>query len=86
MVNGNKFLYDNLKPALMHMERDSNVIYYRQEILKDVIANKDISYDLFSMIDALDNEVKTNYSGIFEQSTSAVVSSSMYLLELTLKK
>ncbi|UKI50209.1 MAG: hypothetical protein L6U99_01750 [Clostridium sp.] len=38
------------------------------------------------MIDALDNEVKTNYSGIFEQSTSAVVSSSMYLLELTLKK
>ena len=86
MAKGNKFMYDNLKPILMNHETDESTILYRQEILKDIINNEEFSLDLFKLINELDSDIKTNYVGIINQSASAAVSSSMYLLELCLKK
>lgn len=86
MANGNKILYDYLKSLLFMFECSKEVIEYRQEILKDILDNKETTIEIFDIIDKLSYEITTHYMGIIELSPYAVVSSSIYLLELSLRK
>lgn len=82
MARGDRFLFDIAKAAVMTGEDDLDIIRYRQEILKDCLANPAVVRDIYRIpIEAIENKQR-RWLGIFSRSPSGILYSAVELLEM----
>lgn len=82
MSNNDKIIYQVCKYFLCNPESDINTILFRQEILKDVIKNKEVIRNIYSMTFSIKEEKIKRWLGIFGIKTpSNIVYNSRELLE-----
>ncbi|MGB9585787.1 MAG: MutS-related protein [Anaerolineales bacterium] len=82
MAKGDTFLYHVAKQALFTSLTDPQVIYYRQEILKDCLENQAIVRDLYQIpIKSIENK-HSQWLGIFSNYPGGILSSAVQFLEM----
>lgn len=82
MSLGDSFLFDIVKEAILTSIDDRESILYRQEIMKDCLNNPEVIREIYQIpIKSTDREHR-RWLGIFTHSPSAVLSSSVSLMEM----
>lgn len=80
MANGDKFLYGISKTALLSSLIDLDTLHYRQEILKDCLAHRDVIRAIYQLpLEAVENKHRS-WLGIFTRTPSGVLSSAVDLM------
>jgi len=82
MAQGDKFLYEVAKKAVLCSMSDLKAILYRQDVLKDCLKNPVIARDIYNIaVEAIDGERKV-YFGIFSKYPAAILRRSIEVLQL----
>jgi len=82
MSQGDNFLFEISKNAILSGLSDIDSILYRQEILKDCLKNASVVRELYQIpITAMDREQR-RWLGIFSHSSSGVLSSAVSLMQM----
>jgi hypothetical protein len=82
MALGDKYLYEVASKAVLQSLRDGDEIKYRQDILRDVIANPTIVRFLYQLTIESGEKEKKTYIGIMGRSPGAVLSRSVEVLQI----
>ncbi len=82
MAQGDKFLFETARQALLTGVQDLEVLRYRQEVLKDCLKNPAAVRALYQIpIDSIQNKQR-HWLGIFSQYPAGVLSSAVEMLEM----
>jgi len=82
MSQGDNFLFEISKTAILSGLSDIDSILYRQEVLKDCLKNASVVRELYQIpITAMDREQR-RWLGIFSHSSSGVLSSAVSLMQM----
>lgn len=82
MANGDRFLQDMARAALLAPLADPARIVYRQQVLADCLANEDVVRQLYALaVEAL-AEGKKSFWGFWHGSPSSILSGSVSILEV----
>lgn len=82
MAQGDKFLLEVAKKAVLSSLKDQDTIIYRQNILKDCLKNSSIVRDIYAIaVESIENE-KKNYWGIFSDYPDAILRRSVEVLQM----
>ena len=82
MAQGDEFLFDVVKQALLSGLDDPDVIRYRQEILKDCLKHPDIVRQIYRIpLQSIENK-RSHWMGIFSTHPSGVLSGAREMLEM----
>ncbi len=80
MANGDKFLYGISKTALLNSQIDLDTLHYRQEILKDCLAHRDVIRAIYQLpLEGVENKHRS-WLGIFTRTPGGVLSSAVDLM------
>ncbi len=82
MSNGDEFIYEIAKVALLDTLREKEEIVYRQEVLKDCINNEQIVKDIYALTLKSIEKKHENLLGIFGRFPGSLLSSSVSLLDM----
>lgn len=83
MADGDNFLFETVKVALLSVLKDVDSILYRQNILKDCINNEPIVRDIYKLtIETITREKKILGWGLLRQSPSSLLYQSRNKLKL----
>lgn len=80
MAQGDKFLFDTCKSAVLSSLNSLEEIRYRQDILKDCLKNPAVIRELYQIPIESDENKHKRWLGIFTHSPSGVLSSSLDLM------
>jgi DNA mismatch repair ATPase MutS len=85
MSLGDEFLFDVIRKVIFcGLKNEPDTIIYRQEILKDAIANASVITAIYNLtLEAIENR-KNSWYGIFTKHPSSVLSGSVGLMEIYL--
>lgn len=73
--------------VLLEMVEDEETIIYRQDILKDFLSNKEYLIKLYSYVEEVCRIINNDFlCGIIDRSPSSILSTSIELLNVLLKK
>lgn len=82
MAREDRFLFDVAKEAILTGEGDLDTIRYRQEILKDCLANPAVVREIYRIpIEAIENKQR-RWLGIFSRSPSGILHGAVELLDM----
>ena len=82
MSSSDDFLYDVIEKVMLIGTIDINTIRYRQEILKDCLANADIIRLIYQIpIESMENK-KKHWLGIFTRSPSSILDGAVELMQM----
>jgi DNA mismatch repair ATPase MutS len=82
MANGDEFVFDIAKVAILSGTDDINTILYRQDILKDCLKNPSIIREIYQLpIEAKTNK-QNHWLGIFGYYPTGILSGSRRLMEM----
>jgi hypothetical protein len=82
MAQGDEFLFETARQAILSSLDTSEAIRYRQEILKDCLSHPDIVRQLYDIpLQAIERKRKL-WMGIFGRNPSSVLSSALQMLDL----
>ncbi len=85
MADGNEFLFEIAKKAVLSSLNEPDTIRYRQDILKDCIENSSVVRDIYEIaVDAIESEKKV-YFGFFSKYPGAILSRSIEVLQMFLE-
>lgn len=85
MAQGDEFLFEIARKALLQSLTDPQEIAYRQEALRDCLAHPEVTRELYEVaIEAIGSERRV-YMGFFSRSPSMILYRSVQVLELLLK-
>lgn len=82
MAQGDRFLYQVAKTAVLCGSTDPDAIRYRQDILRDGLENPAVIREMYQItIESAENK-KRRWLGVFSQSPSGILHSSVQMLEM----
>ena len=82
MAAGDRFIFEVARKAVLAGEDDLDTIRYRQDILRDCLANPAVVREIYRLpIEAVENKQK-RWLGIFSRSPSGILHSAVELLEM----
>ena len=82
MAQGDKYLYDVCKHALLVRLDDINTIIYRQDVLRDCIQNSDLVRAIYQIpIESKENKSR-RWMGFFTKNPSGVLSGSIEMMSM----
>ena len=82
MSNGDEFIYDISKVALLNTLTKKEEIFYRQDVLKDCLNNEQIIKDIYALTIKSIEKKHENLLGIFGRFPGSLLSSSVSLLDM----
>lgn len=82
MAQGDRFLYDIARTAVLTGATEIDTLLYRQEILKDCLRHPSVIRDIYHIpIEAIENK-RQNWMGIFSHYPGGVLSSALEMMEM----
>lgn len=85
MAKKDDFIYNICYKVLLSYENDPSIITYRQEILKDCLANKEIIKKIYNLVLTTLERRRSSWYGVFSTNVSSLLSSSVNLIRMFLE-